>query len=263
MRPTENNRLSLSEALDAYSADYIKDLYCNSTQSLASLAKTLNVSRATLYNILNNYNIEYRQNRYSTKLQDIKTNLNLTELCLDLYTFGFKYVQTKYELSRAYLDRLCTELAIDRTAIRATSNRSNGLQRHANTINSYAAIISSITPEAIEDAYIKYGLIGAVHYLNISRPVLEYYLTNYATDLQEKFNANNNNSFYNILLAEQLTAAGIHYEREFIIAKKRFDFKIDNLLVEIDPMRTHQLAGYKNILDTIVYHWTIIKINLY
>lgn len=59
------------------------------------------------------------------------------------------------------------------------------------------------------------------------------------------FTANNfktyncSNSGPNLAFAALLDKAGLSYEREFCLERKRFDFKVKNVLVELDPTFTH------------------------
>lgn len=48
-----------------------------------------------------------------------------------------------------------------------------------------------------------------------------------------------NDSKPNREFADKLSASNISYSREFVVGRKRFDFKVDNNLVEIDPTETH------------------------
>ena len=50
-----------------------------------------------------------------------------------------------------------------------------------------------------------------------------------------------NNSKPNKYFADKLTALNIPYQTEFILDTKRYDFKIDNILIEIDPSATHNI----------------------
>lgn len=50
---------------------------------------------------------------------------------------------------------------------------------------------------------------------------------------------NCSNSGPNLAFAQLLTANNIAFEREFTLERKRFDFKVGNTLIEIDPAFTH------------------------
>ena len=56
---------------------------------------------------------------------------------------------------------------------------------------------------------------------------------------KEAHNSRNSNSYPNTLFQQLLDDNNIQYEKEFIIENKSYDFKIDNILVEINPSPTH------------------------
>ena len=48
-----------------------------------------------------------------------------------------------------------------------------------------------------------------------------------------------NDSKPNRAFAEKLTSANIEFEREFVIGKFSYDFKVGNILIEVNPTATH------------------------
>lgn len=70
----------------------------------------------------------------------------------------------------------------------------------------------------------------------------EKYGVDWGCQLQQCINScNGNNSFANKLFENKLLENNIQYEKEFVIDNFRFDFKVSNTLIEIDPIATHNV----------------------
>lgn len=88
----------------------------------------------------------------------------------------------------------------------------------------------------------RYGVINISQTQNwkdkVSKTCIERYGVPYAC-MREEARAYSNDSKPNQTFAKLLDDNGIEYSREFNIGKLSYDFKVGNLLIEIDPTITH------------------------
>lgn len=104
---------------------------------------------------------------------------------------------------------------------------------------------SEIIKEKIKNTNItKYGYDNPVKSIEIMNKIrntnLEKYGVEYYCLTQDCVSSNNgNNSKPNILFEKLLDKNNIKYEREFNIDNYRYDFKVGDILIEIDPSITH------------------------
>ena len=73
----------------------------------------------------------------------------------------------------------------------------------------------------------------------IKNTMLERYGVPWFVQTKEYKSSLKNDSKPNKEFAELLDKAGIEYEREFVIGDKRYDFKVGDILIEINPTATH------------------------
>ena len=238
-RPVTNNTLTFKEALERYSKEYLSTLYYDKAVSATQLAKELNIGRTVLYKLFNYYNLEIVS--YWDKATDsLLSNIEVTTFIADLPVLGYEGALEKYNLSRKQFYNVCDRLNLDyRELIKPA-----GINKRRESIKDvHEQRISEISLEKIKETYLVYGFCGTLQELDISRSTLEYYLRTYGKEFKDQKNNNTNNSYYNNLFTKHLTERNIPFEREFKINKKRFDFKIGDLLIEINPSRTHSLDG--------------------
>ena len=239
-RPITNNTLTFKEAIDKYSKEYISNLYCNKSISTTQLAKKLNVGRTVFYKLLNYYNLENEPLYYNSSFDLVFNSIDQAAFEADLPIIGYKGALEKYKINRTQFYKICDRLGIDyKTLIKSVSGN-----KHREYIEAmHEQRLSEISLEKVKEIYLMYGFCGTMQELNLSRATLEYYLKTYGKGIRELKNNNSNNSYYNNLFTKYLVERNIPFEREYKINKKRFDFKIGNLLIEINPSRTHSLDG--------------------
>lgn len=238
-RPVTNNKLTFKEALDTYSKEYISDLYHNKAIPSTQLAKDLNVGRTVLYKLFNYYGLNGLS--YWDKATDsLMASIDTTVFETDLSVLGYEGVLEKYKISRKQFYNICDRLKLDyKILIKHVSGN-----KHREYIEAmHEQRLSEVSLEKVKETYLIYGFCGTMNELSLSRSTLEYYLRTYGKDIRELKNNNSNNSYYNNLFTKYLAERNISFEREFKIDKKRFDFKIGNLLIELNPNRTHSLDG--------------------
>lgn len=68
------------------------------------------------------------------------------------------------------------------------------------------------------------------------------------------------NSKPNLAFEQLLNENDIGYSREFVIGKYRYDFKVGNILIEVDPSYSHNsTCGYKNCREPLDKHYHLDK----
>jgi hypothetical protein len=251
-RPVTNNTLTFKEAVNIYSKDYISNLYNKKAVTATQLAKDLNVGRTVLYKLFSYYNLEGLS--YWDKATDLLLeHIDCEALIADLPIIGCMKALEKYNISRKQFYNICNQLNIDyKTLVKPLK----GKTRHENSNAVHERCLSDISLEKVRETYLLYGFCGTIQELNIKRSTLEYYLKTYGKDIRGLKDKSSNNSYYNNLFAKYLVEKNIQFEREFSINKKRYDFKIGNLLIEINPNRTHSLDGRDTMYKAVpfLYH---------
>lgn len=135
------------------------------------------------------------------------------------------------------------------------------IDRYGSLNNAYKAVISKgketriLNSGSLEESY-KIGLE------NQSKVILEKYGVPYAC-MREEARSFSNNSAPNKIFASILDKNNIKYIREFTINRYSYDFKIDNILIEINPFSTHNstwgLFSIDNKKD-MFYHFNKTRI---
>ena len=104
---------------------------------------------------------------------------------------------------------------------------------------------------------IKYGDENYNNLEQISKTCQERYNVKWSCQLPQCINKSNSISKINQIFANMLSKNNIKYEREYPLDDKKYDFKIGNILVEINPTYTHNSTigcgfngHYENPLDT-------------
>ena len=116
---------------------------------------------------------------------------------------------------------------------------------------------SDIVKQHIKESNLeKYGVERPAQSDEIKRKTIETNRKRYGVDytcLIYSGKLNGNDSSYNRAFAELLDNNDIKYEREFLLQKYSYDFKVGNTLIEINPTATHNtyFSPYgKNRIDT-------------
>lgn len=109
-------------------------------------------------------------------------------------------------------------------------------------LEKYGVEHSSQSPEAKEKTaktkLDKYGISSYNNPDKVKATCMEKYGVEYACQLQQ-CKVKGNNSQPNRFFSSLLQQAGINYEAEFPIENRSYDFKVGNILIEINPSITH------------------------
>lgn len=102
---------------------------------------------------------------------------------------------------------------------------------------------SDIVKQHIKESNLeKYGVERPAQSDEVKRKTIETNRKRYGVDytcLIYSGKLNGNDSSYNRAFAELLDSNNITYEREFLLQKYSYDFKVGNTLIEINPTATH------------------------
>lgn len=252
-RPVKPGRHSFAELKITCSKEYLENMYNKENLSIVQIAAKLATHRSIVTKLFEYYKIKKhsdkssRNNFIASKIdyQQFRDFLNLHGACETWKHFG---------ITRELFYSLCSEWNIDYKAI---SRKLSGCAKTKHTEINYCRIINSITEEKIKEYLIKYGYCHAICELKpqgMTRKIMDYFIREKFSDFSRTTN-NYTNSYYNIKFVEFLKAKNIPFEQEFVIGMKRFDFKINNVLIEIDPISTHNLDGKGTIYGACGYYY--------
>lgn len=169
-----------------------------------------------------------------------------------------KYLQDRYNLSSYMIDRVidyfnCSKpnkqsssLALDTKYDKFGSKdkydkyiRNKQLETYIKKDGSIENHYKKIS-EKVLDKRIKEH--GSIHYYNKEKckeTCLNKYGVSYPCQLKQVKAASSNDSKPNKLFARLLESNKLNFEREFSIENKSYDFRVDNVLIEINPSSTH------------------------
>lgn len=169
-----------------------------------------------------------------------------------------KYLQDRYDLSSYMIDRVidyfnCSKpnkrsssLALDTKYSKFGSKdkydkhiRDKQLETYikkdGSIENHYKKVSEKVLAKRVKDH-------GSIHYYNKEKckeTCLNKYGVSYPCQLKQVKAASSNDSKPNKSFARLLESNNLNFEREFSIDNKSYDFKIDNVLIEINPSSTH------------------------
>lgn len=209
----ESQENALQRILTNYSKVEIQNLY--KELSYAELAQRLGITQDVLAKVLKEYKLGKRSLVSNLKedyprevLEDlyIKQNLPFSEVVKTLNTKG----QNVRKLIRQY------GLTKDRNLVQKNINKTWQEKYGTTNLN----LVPEIVEKREQTCLKKYGA--------------KCYLISQQCQSEFRNNSKPNREFANLLKAR-----GIVFEREFSIANNSFDFKIGNILLEINPYGTH------------------------
>jgi len=182
--------------------------------------------------LVTKYFIEGEQEEGFTKATNFTTKESLYHDFIEL-NMTRKEVASKYNVTEKQVKDLLKEYSIKKDHVAANKRVHEELSKK---YNSFFESVNRVNKEALEDYFIKDGHTREeccdkfdVTINNIKK-ILRYYGLN---------GENTNDSQPNRHFAYLLDKAGLTYEREFRLDKYRYDFKVGNTLIEINPSATH------------------------
>ena len=184
-----------------------------------------------------------------------KTNLERYGAEYNLCTKDFKE-----RSKQTCLEKYGTEFANQSEEVKNKIVKSK-IDRYGSLNNAYKVVVSKgketriLNSGSLKESY-KIGLE------NQSKVILEKYGVPYAC-MREEARSFSNDSIPNKIFASILDKNNIKYIREFTINRYSYDFKVNNILIEINPFSTHNstwgLFSVENKKDAF-YHFNKTKI---
>jgi hypothetical protein len=238
----KNNLIALSKNI---TKDKLYKYYESENHSWKECLVHFNISHAQLTSLFKLYNI----NKSSIKSKQLREQTKLTKYNNPRYTNEAKREQTnikKYGVkSQWQRQQYIRQKCFDKYGVYYPAQLSSITNKITNSTD-YTALINKRNATCLK----KYGTVNVNQLENIKQKIKEgvqhtfqdkYGIDNYWDSPDAKRSNGSKNSKANIDFASLLDNNNIKYEREFSLENKWFDFKIDNILVEINPTATHNI----------------------
>lgn len=277
MNQKEFNKLSLDKK--KYLVNTINHLYIDCNNSKSSILKELNITPKLLNNILKENKIvkskelinlsksigkyksyqehpEIKEKIKNTKLErygdsnynnrdkfiktlndnpDIKENMIKNSRKTHLQNHGVENpFQDITNMKRAFKEKFGVENPFQSKEIKEKIKRTN--------INKYGVEYQSQrldVKEKRKNTLTRNGFTYDNNINKINKTCQEKYGVEWPCQLPQCVNKSNSISNINIKFAELLKENNIEYEQEYNLENKKFDFKVNNILIEINPTYTH------------------------
>lgn len=254
--------MKFEEAIATFTREQMYDLYINKGMSKEAVSKTIGISDKLVSKMLSYYEItktkeQIQESKRKPKKRQFKVS---KEVLLQEYieqNMSYDDIRTKYGLTGYEMDLTLKEYGIKKD--RAVSAK-KGFKTKYEAYGSKEAYDAHVAEKAMqthiemhgsEEAYKKHlaksvrstveARYGDAHYYNreaARKTCMERYGVPAACMLpQARMHGNDSgpNRKFALLLDEQ----GIVHEREFPLGGYSYDFKVGNILIEIDPWVTH------------------------
>ena len=150
-----------------------------------------------------------------------------------------EWLKSKYDLSEWTLDKVINDFDCHKSKKQSASIM---LESKYSKYGSKEAYDKHVAEEFAKSCLLRYG-VSNPNKLDWVRKKIED--TNTAKlgvpfpCMLPQYRVHGNDSSENRAFAKLLDTYGLSYEREFRIAKRFYDFKVNNILIEIDPTPTH------------------------
>lgn len=199
---SKNRGKLFQETLLRISEEELNDLYINQNKSYDFLRRYYNITTSMLDKVLNHYNIHKSRKQSSALVLETKYN--------------------QYGGKEAY-DKMADE-----------KSKKTKIEKYGSLEECYKTIQEKVTKTYEE----KYGSRRYYNREGARKTCRERYGVD-APCMLPQARMRGNNSTPNRAFAELLDKNGVSYEREFSLEKYSYDFKVGNILIEIDPTATH------------------------
>lgn len=247
-KSTGRKAMTPEEIEQKYPKTLIEKYYLKDNLSKDKIAKKIGVCNEKLNKIIKYYNLKRDNNKIkSLKLSDLtsKKQQPFQELCKriskeDIVKWyieednDYKDAWEHYGITQFAFDKLCRYYNIkkDRSKTRYKGLETSKVIYGADNINNWKKAHQTRIEHfgSLEESY-RQG------FEKIKKTNLEKYGSEIIFNLPE--HSHKKDSFPNLHFAHLLDENNIKYEREFVIETKSYDFKINNILIEINPTITH------------------------
>ena len=248
------------------SKDMLIDLYINQQLPKDIIAKQLNICLNSLDKLLKEYNIKREDIRKGRTIKSKQNTFDciLNQLPKDLFNNLYleqnlprTYFQEKYNLSSYILDRIISYYDLHKSKNQSSKlgldskynkfGSKENYEKHslekriATLISKYGSIEEAFKQRAIKCKQTKisrYGISNPYNVEKFKQTCLAKYGVEYPC-LRKEAKLKGNNSKPNQAFEKLLNSNNIEFEREFVLESKAFDFKVGDILIEINPSFTH------------------------
>ena len=242
-------RLLFDDYLNMINKDDLINKYITENKTAKECCDIFNVGQSMLMRILKHYNIRkpkdaHVQNIKKSKLEhfgDPNYNNHVKRTQTNLEKYG---VENQFQ--RKDLFPQIAQLKIDRYG---TYN--NVAKNHATRVTNSGSLEASYAKqnETYKQTCLKrYNIDNAAKLTEVRQQIADslketfierYGVENYWLMPEAKLSNGSKNSKANLKFCELLVEAKIPFEQEFSLGGKRFDFKVQDTLIEINPTATH------------------------
>lgn len=242
-------RLLFEDYLNKINKDNLFIEYITNNKTIKECCNIFNVSQSMLMRILKYYNIRkpkeaHVKNIKKSKLEhfgDPNYNNHSKRTQTNLEKYG---VENQFQ--RKELFPQIAQIKIDRygTYNNTVKNHATRIANSGSLKASYSKQIETYKQTCLEryntDNIAKLTQVRQQIAESLKETFLERYgVENYWAMPNAKLSNGSKNSKANQRFYELLAKANIAFEQEFVLKGKRFDFKVQNTLIEINPTATH------------------------
>lgn len=221
------------------------------THSVEDCAKYFNVSYPSIVKLLNDYNIPRHSHAEANKLGMLNaygvenamnipsTKERIKQSMLDRY--GVEHYSQTDSYKESYKSTLLKRYGVEHSS-KIPGNREKAKQT---ILERYGADNFNNRKKAKQTMLAKYGVTSPLKLTDalqkLSNTCMKKYGVPYAC-MRDEARMRGNDSKPNIYFAKKLENANIEFEREYTIDSFQYDFKVGNILVEVDPTYTHNVT---------------------
>ena len=242
-------RLLFEDYLNMINKADLFDKYITENKSVKECCVIFRVGQSMLMRILKYYNIHKPKDAH---VQNIKKS-KLERFGDPNYNNPNKRTQTnleKYGVENQFQRKELFPNIVQKK-IERYGTYNNIAKNHATRIinsGSLSASYSKQNETYKQTCLIRYNTDNTAKLTEVRQQIAEslretflerYGVENYWTMPDAKLSNGSKNSKANLNFCELLNRAGLTFEQEFVLENKRFDFKIRDILVEINPTATH------------------------
>lgn len=240
---------SFEKLIEIWSKDKLYKLYVEDNNSITDCCKQLSVSQSTFMKLLKYYGIKKPKEAHIRNIKKSK-----------LERYGDPNFNNRAKATKTNLERYGVENQFQRKdlfpqiakiKIERYGSYNNIEKNHETRAMRFGSVEASYKQQANirkQTCLNKYGVDNAAKVDSIKKQIAKslretflkkYGVENYWCLPDAKLPHNSIDSKPNRDFAVLLNEAKISFEREFLIENRRYDFKVENYLIEINPTPTH------------------------
>lgn len=253
------------------SKEQLVQYYIQENHSVQETVKLLNITEKELYDLIRIYDCK----KPKTLSSDISKNTKLNK-------YGSKGFNNREQATKTCLDRYgvdnpskCSD--VSQRILEASINHfgedniNNWQQNHQTRIQHYGSLAESYKQQSEtyrQNCLEKYGVPNTAMLpevkLKIKESTKETFQTRYGVDCywlkgDATRSAGSKNSSYNRSFAMLLDSYKLEYEHEYRVENYLYDFRVGNILIEIDPAATHNVTWNPYLIGGISKNYHQLK----